>query len=330
MGKNYWGYRINTDEIDFFTSELINGRLRQGWGWNKKQDLTKLKMDEGAKRNLSIYNKVKKGDILLIPRCPTWEEVTIAEATEDFNKGYKFEIDKNLGDYGHIFPAKKIKSFVRDNTNVSGDIRASLKNVSRFWNMNFYGKDIEKLIRKNTAELSNQQTKAERFDNSINISFEKSFDKKIFSDEIFKNMLGNFSNEEWEFALVEGLRKILPEPVRVERTGGKEEEKHGCDIMIRYPGVLGIEYIVGIQVKDYQSEVSHYPVDQICKIDKYFHENENCKVIDKIVIITESEKEDNSELEEYAEKKNVKIIFSKELKDLLYKMGRATLGLNYE
>src|SRR5574344_2550418 len=89
--KNYWGYRIDTNCIDYFRQELQEGRLRQGWGWNKKQDLRNMKMDEGAGRNLSIFNKVKKGDILLVPRCPTWDEVGIVEATEDFDKGYYFD-----------------------------------------------------------------------------------------------------------------------------------------------------------------------------------------------------------------------------------------------
>lgn len=60
MTRNYWGYRINKNKIDFFRSELEQGRLRQGWGWDSKQCLTRLEMDSGAKRNLPIFNKVKK------------------------------------------------------------------------------------------------------------------------------------------------------------------------------------------------------------------------------------------------------------------------------
>ncbi len=30
MTRNYWGYRINKNKIDFFRSELEQGRLRQG------------------------------------------------------------------------------------------------------------------------------------------------------------------------------------------------------------------------------------------------------------------------------------------------------------
>ncbi len=60
MSKNYWGYRIDTDHINYFRSELEQGRLRQGWGWDSRQDLRNLSMDEGAKRNLPIFNRVKK------------------------------------------------------------------------------------------------------------------------------------------------------------------------------------------------------------------------------------------------------------------------------
>jgi hypothetical protein len=31
--RNYWGYRIDTTRIDYFKSELSNGILRQGWGY---------------------------------------------------------------------------------------------------------------------------------------------------------------------------------------------------------------------------------------------------------------------------------------------------------
>jgi len=70
--KNYWCYRVDTSKIKFFTNELYEGRLRQGWGWNEKQDLRNFKMDEGAGRNRPMFNKVKKGDILLIPQLPNY------------------------------------------------------------------------------------------------------------------------------------------------------------------------------------------------------------------------------------------------------------------
>ena len=90
--KHYWGYRIDVKNQDFFFKELEQGRLRQGWGYDKNQELPDTK-DSGARKNLSMYHNVKKGDILLIPRLPDWGSVAIAEAIEDWNEGYKFEID---------------------------------------------------------------------------------------------------------------------------------------------------------------------------------------------------------------------------------------------
>ena len=61
--KNYWGYRIDVKNQDFFFKELEQGRLRQGWGYAENQKLPDT-TDSGARKNLSMYKNVKKGDIL--------------------------------------------------------------------------------------------------------------------------------------------------------------------------------------------------------------------------------------------------------------------------
>ena len=58
--------------------------------------LQKLTMDGGARKNLSIYNKKKRGLSFLIPRCPSGMRWVLRFATEDFNKGYSFSIDGTL------------------------------------------------------------------------------------------------------------------------------------------------------------------------------------------------------------------------------------------
>jgi hypothetical protein len=88
--KNYWCYRVDTSNIKYFTSELNEGRLRQGWGWDEAQDLRNFRLDEGAGRNRPMFNKVKKGDILLIPQLP----------------GYFGDADPRFGD---IDPPKQVK-----------------------------------------------------------------------------------------------------------------------------------------------------------------------------------------------------------------------------
>ncbi|MGH8422620.1 MAG: hypothetical protein ACRER3_09755, partial [Pseudomonas fluorescens] len=146
MSRKYWGYRIDKRNIMFFRQKLEQGRLHQGWGKYPDQELTNPHLSGGAKRNLPIYNKVKKGDILLVPRLPNYHEVVILEATEDFNLGYTYAPDPVFRDYGHSFPVKRLKQFTRKNTNVSGRIRAALGSRSRFWDMNGCAEEIEALI----------------------------------------------------------------------------------------------------------------------------------------------------------------------------------------
>ncbi len=323
MARNYWGYRIDTDNIDFFRSELEQGRLRQGWGWDEKQCLTNLTMDSGAKRNLPIFNKVKKGDILLIPRLPTWSEVAVVEATGDFDKSYRYEIDPVHGDYGHIFPAKLIKQFTRKNAAVSGDIRSTLKNVSRFWNVGHCADAIEGIIHKEDEELRSELSFINRFHNILNDSLNRSFDNKKFSNELYDCLNKNLSNIEWEYALIEGLKKIYPSPIVVERTGGPLEKQHGTDILIKFPGLSDYQYAIAIQVKDYSGYMSGDAVEQISKADNYW-KSEGLVLIDKYVIVTKCEKEQNTEITSLDE--SVKIIFANELKDLLMKMGMSETG----
>lgn len=283
--KNYWGYRVDTSKLEFFTSELYEGRLRQGWGYDKDQDLRNLKLDEGAGRNRAMFNKVKKGDILLIPQIPNWGEVALVEATEDWNKGYNFAIDPAHGDYGHIFPAKYLKSFARNNEIVTGNIRSTLKNPSRFWNINHYSEDVERLFDFEVSDLLISQAHSSRLESSIGHVFNEVFNETVFAEKLYNKLTEQFTREEWEFALVYGLKQMFPF-YQIERVGGKEEQNHGTDILIKLPSILSnYSYAIAIQVKDYDGFVGNDVVAQINKADSYW-DSENTKLIEKIVIIT--------------------------------------------
>lgn len=268
--KNYWCYRVDTSRIKFFTNELNEGRLRQGWGWDEGQNLRNFKLDEGAGRNRPMFNKVKKGDILLIPQVPNWGEVALVEATEDWNKGYVFEIDPTLGDYGHIFPAKYLKKFSRNNENVTGNLRSTLKNPSRFWNINHYSDDVEILLSSQVTELSKRQDHNSRLESSIGTVFNEVFDETVFADKLYEKLTEQFTREEWEFALVYGLKQMFPF-YQIERVAGKEEKNHGTDILIKLPSILSnYSYAIAIQVKDYDGFVGNEVVSQINKADNYW------------------------------------------------------------
>lgn len=322
--KNYWCYRIDTNRIKFFMDELNNGRLRQGWGWDERQNLREIKMDKGARRNLPMFNKVKKGDILLIPQLPTWGEIAVVEATDDWSSGYQFNIDKTFNDYGHIFPAKFIKRFTRNNENVSGNLRSTLKNPSRFWNINHYSDDVERLLNVPQDELIKKQDIQSRLTSVIGDVFNNVLDEQKFTNELYKKLIKQFTREEWEFALVNGLKELFPF-YQIERVGGKEEKNHGTDILIKLPSLLdNYEYAIAIQVKDYEGTVGQSVIDQINKADNYW-ESENLKLIEKWVIITKSSKDVNTEL--LNNNSNVKIIFADELKDLFNRIAKNIIGM---
>ncbi len=315
---NYWGYRIDTRNREYFYKEIQKGNLRQGWGFNKSQDLTLEKVDESAKRNLPILNKVKKDDILLVPRVEGWDEIAIVRAKEDFCTGYKFEIEEEIGDYGHIFPVEFIKCFSRYNANVNGDIRETMKCRSRFWNINRCGEQIEKIIATDDV-LKSESSYSERLRKKV----EESFDEKLFAEQLYDKLQNATNASEWEYVLCNGLEKLYPNSYSILTTSNAEEQKHGADIIIRIPGILDQSYVIAIQIKDYSGKVENdWPIDQICKADDYFI-NEGSKLIDKYLFIIKAEKEVNSDLIKKAADKDVKVLFEEDIKALLSQIGKA-------
>ena len=319
--KHYWGYRIDVKNQDFFFKELEQGRLRQGWGYDKNQELPDTK-DSGARKNLSMYHNVKKGDILLIPRLPDWGSVAIVEATDDWDdkeKGYKFEIDDEKKDYGHIFPAKYIGCFNRHGKDVSGNIQSTLKARNRFWNISRFSEDIEKII-KNLEGNRESTSVIENIKNIVSEQVKSHFDLKGFSEKVIDEYNRKFTASQWEEVIKNILEKIYP-GYEIERIGGSKEEKHGTDILVTISGLSNLEkYNIAMQVKNYNDVISDNNIDniikQINKAEEYVWEN-NGKLIDKILVITSAKKEENPKLIKKCKKENIKVIFSEELKKLI-------------
>ena len=316
--KHYWGYRIDVKNQDFFFKELGQGRLRQGWGYDKNQELPDTK-DSGAKKNLSMYKNVKKGDILLIPRLPDWGSVAIAEAIKDWDKGYKFEIDDEKKDFGHIFPANYIGCFNRHGKDVSGNIQSTLKARNRFWNISRLSEDVEKIM--GNLEGNRESTSViENIKNIVSEQVKSSFDLKRFSEKVIDEYNRKFTASQWEEVIKNILEKIYP-GYEIERIGGSKEEKHGTDILVTISGLSNLEkYNIAMQVKNYNDVISDNNIDniikQINKAEKYVWKN-NGKLIDKILVITSAKKEENPKLIEECKKGNIKVIFSEELEKLI-------------
>lgn len=311
MDRNYWVFRIDIKNREFINSELMEKDiLRQGWGWDEKQNLKVFLMDEGAKRNFPIMNKVKKGDIILVPRINGWENIAIVEATSDWNTGYSFNISEKYKDYGHCFPAKFIKEFSRKNYNVGASLRSTLRTPMRFWNINYCKENVDSIIESESDSIStiSSTDRVEELIDEVYLDLN-------FKEKIYNKFTEHFQASEWEDVLVKILSELYPNYI-VEKVGGKTEKKHGTDILIKIPGITSdVIYAIAIQVKDYQDVVSSDVVTQIKKADSYWS-SEGLKLIDKIVLITRADKKLNIDLPINSE--GVRFIFAEELKELIF------------
>lgn len=314
--KNYWGFRVDTRYVKELNEELSQGRLRQGWGYDEGQNMRVFTVDEGAGRNFSMLNNVKKDDLLLVPHLPEWGQVMIVEATEDWDTGYRFEIFKT-GDHGHIFPVRAVKVFGRHNEHVSGNLRSTLRNPGRFWNINHYGEDIDALLATD-GPCTDVQEKSTR----LRVSVEKALTGT--KDALVSNLNRQFNATEWEYVLVDVFREIYPEG-SVERVGGASEVHHGTDILITVPGVVpSSSYGIAIQVKDYSGGVGNHPVDQILKAD--YWNKDGRTVIDKLVVLIGASSEQNLELSKYADENGVRVLFSTDVNELLFRYACRVMG----
>ena len=278
--------------------------------------------DSGARNNLSMYDKVKKGDILLIPRLPDWGSVAIAEAVEDWNdkeKGYRFEIDDEKKDFGHIFPAKYIGCFNRHGKDVSGNIQSTLKARNRFWDISHLSEDVEKIM-KNLEGNKESTSVIENIKNIVSEQVKSYFKLKECCDKIVDEYNQKFTASQWEEVLKDILEKIYPE-YKIEKKGGSKEEEHGTDVLVNVPGISR-SYNIAIQVKNYTGNISDNKIAEIIKqINKAGDnedEEEESKLIEKILVITPAKKEENPKLIEECKKEDIKVIFSEELKKLIF------------
>lgn len=323
---HYWGYRISNEYAGILFDELKQGRLRQGWGYDENQDLRNGNAitDDGVKRNLPILNYVKKGDYLLIPHMPDYDSITIAQATNDFSIGYEFEIlqEKGVKDFGHIFPAKFIKRFSKRNINVGANIKSTMKCVSRFWNIDRCAREVEMLLNICDTELVETNTIEDWWNGAV----ETGIDEQVFAKRIYEYLHDRSNASEWEEVLRIGFEYILPECISVEKTWNVEEKKHGSDLLIKIPGIFETTYVIAIQIKDYKGVVSDEPVKQINMADDYYSDNPGEKLIDKYLIITDTDISDNEKLASIAKVNGVKIIFRKELEMLLARMAKNLIG----
>ena len=126
---NYYIFRIDYSDRDYFKKNLEKGILRQGWGVENLSLLTESgeirsqeewvnacpeswRTTDEARRYLRNKNnnlrkmlEMKEGDIILIPKFPEWHTFSLYRVSGK----YYFDLEKEKGDYGHCIPVEIAK-----------------------------------------------------------------------------------------------------------------------------------------------------------------------------------------------------------------------------
>jgi hypothetical protein len=257
--RRYVVIRLDRTKREFLGSELLEGRLRQGWGWKAEHDLRLLaaRLATGAKptdeeasvwRNRRLLDTqrdgLKPGDIVIVPNHPKQGRWRLAEVIGP----YRFELASTgpaAADYGHIVPvavllnAKGEAAEVEaDNMHVHARLRATMRNLSRMWSVDALARPIENLIAaiKLGKDTTTTQSEAEKFDSLL----------KATKQAVWESIRAQYRAAELE-GLVHRLMSAVYADGRVEHWGGAGEK--GADLIVYTSDALGLEYKVGIQVK---------------------------------------------------------------------------------
>lgn len=160
---NYYVLRINYNEpaYSMLKDELLNGKLRQGWGsinmsvnqrFEDYEDAWHTVWGEndadsnyifGKYNNIHLMTEMNVGDIIIIPKLNIfsedgWTSFTIARCTGS----YQFDpILDNFQDFGHIIPIELIASYTYAHNSfsriISGKFKAYQRPVNHVYNDNF-------------------------------------------------------------------------------------------------------------------------------------------------------------------------------------------------
>ena len=161
----------------------------------------------------------------------------------------------------------------------------------------------------------------ENIKNIVSEQVKSYFNLKECCDKIFDEYNQKFTASQWEEVLKDILEKVYPN-YKVKRTGGIKEEEHGTDVLVNVSGIsISGSYNIAIQVKNYTGNISDENIkiiiDQVNKAKKYRWKDG--KLIDKILVITPAKEEENPKLIEECQKNEIRVIFSEELKKLIFK-----------
>jgi len=163
----YWSMRTARPWNDLLLTELREGRLRQGWGYQTDQDLRTIRAAITTGTPLSDAQKDtwkgnqhllgdqthgwQVGDLILIPRFPEYASFSIARVTGRYDFA-PIEVPGGGFDLGHIREAVMVAGpLPQEAPPLSASLRATLGHRVRLINIDRYGPELEALARGEAA-----------------------------------------------------------------------------------------------------------------------------------------------------------------------------------
>ncbi len=292
MTRRIWASRTDKEYPTELFSELKAGRLRQGWGYDPSQDLRLIQKEEqsGADWWARLSNVQKEayphyrllgdgddsvhiGDIVLAPNLPEYGLFCLTEVVGE----YSFSILASTKDHGHI---RSIRLLTPRGVNpysatVHASLRATLRTPLRMWNLTGYGDHVDAVldaIRQGVDVLS-AAPEGQRLDSAWRSA--RHLARETLYTELALQLDRAFQAAEWEFPIVEALKRLYP-GAEVKWTGGPTE--HGADAVIVIPnrfGGIGGDWLIVVQVKNYVGQIASNSLQQIAQaFDKYGKEGQ--------------------------------------------------------
>lgn len=275
---NCWAMRTSRDTDEhrqFLLKELREGRLRQGWGHYESQDLNILhnlweKGDElsyeqnEAGRHWRMWNGVGEdymqvGDLVAIPNMPEDGLFTICRVVGD----YHFNIAEQFNDFGHIRPVEVLTPGGVSNNHdlVDAGLRRSFRCRSRMWNIKIYSECLNEILNcgLKPQDLACGSRPEDRVESVVAELITEPLN--LMANRLGETLPLSVRAEEWEPVLRSALEYLFP--VSVHHTGGSNERGADIEIVIPNPFVENRDWIVPVQVKDFEGEVGINVADQL-------------------------------------------------------------------
>ena len=298
---NCWAMRTSRDSEKkrrFVLDQLRAGLLRQGWGWDKSQDIHCLQdlwargrgneLSEDQKEssghwrmgNGSADEYMQVGDLVAALNMPADGLFTICRITGD----YYFDISEEFEDFGHVRPVEVLtpNGVANNHRLVHADLRRSFRCQLRLWNIKPHYASLDSILQSGLApeELAIGSTPLARVESIVSEKITEPLN--LMADRLGSALPKSVRAQEWEPVLTKALESLFP--VSVLHTGGSRER--GADIEIGIPNPFEEDrgWVVPVQVKDYEGEVPEGVANQL---ETAFHSrSESGQVIAVVLLVS--------------------------------------------